>query len=123
MKCFQAAEQYFMDPVLSYWMSGLIRADNNDPIWTWAYCKLEKGSQNLNKNTLAGQKVPPSWSNWNEMAVPNITGHNLNCMQYLSGTAYGKQENTKSSEKNCQALSPNPLIGPAPTQCFKNSEV
>ena len=47
---------------------------------------------------LAGQKVPPSYSNWNEMAVPNITGHRLNCMQYLSGTEYGK-ENSKSSEQ------------------------
>ena len=47
---------------------------------------------------LAGQKVPPSYSKWNEMAVPNITGHRLNCMQYLSGTEYGK-ENFKSSEQ------------------------
>lgn len=88
-----------MDPVLSYWWSGLIRGDNDDPTWTWAYCKLSKGSQNLNnhKTTLAGQEVPPSWSNWNEMAVPNITGHNQDCMQYLSGTAYGKLGNTKSS--------------------------
>ena len=42
IKCFQEAEQYFMDPVLSYWVSGLIREDNDDPTWTWAYCKLKK---------------------------------------------------------------------------------
>ena len=96
--CFQEAEHYFMDPVLSYWVSGLMRADNDDPTWTWAYCKLRKGFLILNLTTLAGQKVPPSWSNWNEMAVPNITGHNQDCMQYLSGTAFGKG-NTKSSEK------------------------
>lgn len=79
------AEQYFMDPVLSYWVSGLIREDNDDPTWTWAY---------------SGQKVPPSWSNWNEMAVPNITGHDQNCMQYLSGTAFGGEWMTFQCSNN-----------------------
>jgi len=67
------AEKYFMDPVLSYWMSGLQRDGDDAPSWTWAH---------------SGQKVPPSYSDWNEAAVPNITGHRLNCMQYLSGTAF-----------------------------------
>lgn len=87
-----------MDPLLSYWMSGLQRDGDDAPSWTWAHCKATKSFLILIITNLAGQKVPPSYSNWNEVAVPNITGHRLNCMQYLSGTAFGK-ENIKSSEK------------------------
>ena len=85
------------DPVLSWWWSGLVD-DNDDRTWEWAHCNLINTILFFHFSISAGQKVPPSWSFWNEVAVPNITGHNQNCMQYLSGTAYGK-ENSNSAYK------------------------
>ena len=40
--CLQEAEKYFMDPVLSYWMSGLQRDGDDAPSWTWAHCKSQQ---------------------------------------------------------------------------------